>query len=252
MRFIERIFLGLGYHRKYHIIVALLSAVFIGVSLFFLTIQNIDAAAISQFNGRLHQFSADSLSQADQLIQAINNAHQSVIHQTQVGLWLTIAIYSLLSLISAWVMTYRRFKETASYLLLGKSQADITAQYMFEASVTFTITFFLLSLVVLLFSNHLVVWWQGVYTQQITQQLNDNQITTQYADIFKQLFSNQLTGFTPSAFLYPDKSIPLIKSPTGFIWTYCIGLAINLLTNISTIGLIQHFTTHHLADSQGE
>lgn len=27
MRFIERIFLGLGYHRKYHIIVALLSAV---------------------------------------------------------------------------------------------------------------------------------------------------------------------------------------------------------------------------------
>ncbi|MCI1986432.1 MAG: hypothetical protein LKJ69_09365 [Lactobacillus sp.] len=233
MRFIERAIKALGYHRR-----AYLSGI-VGIFLFsllsfvLLTAKALNHQNQTDFKDRLQQFDAQTLTTAKHLVTAANNAYTAVSARYQLWWYGLLIILFVIAAGCALFFSWQRRQETAAYLLVGKSTADVVAQYVLENLIVFTGGFLLAWCLAMVSTQWLDHWLHSLNLQLFASQLDGNVSLKAFKKITKQLFAHRLTDFSSNDLMLPEHG-PRAQVTTlvGGAKTYLYGAATLIISQV--------------------
>ncbi|WP_155286104.1 hypothetical protein [Lacticaseibacillus zhaodongensis] len=234
MRFFERMFMGIKYHKRVHIIALVMAILFTISGLFFQTNLMLENLTSNNFTKRLEEFPRDILEQVNSASSVIMTAHH---HQQQfylTGFWITVTAFAVVTIALAVMLLRSRRAETQAYLVAGKSSADIALQGALESLTVFVTGFTITALVSLLSSGFLV-------------NLINEQNRTAFIAAFSRgdsgglaiiktslavLFQNRVTDFNIHGLLYGRGLVDhMLDGPAGYSISFAFGAVIVVLVN---------------------
>ena len=234
MHFFERTFSGFRYHRRYYIVMMLLSVAFCLISIMLMTSEMIDQSAQAAFLQRLNSFGTQNR-QTILLSTQVGQAHIQMVQAAQSMLTKVVFADGLLWLAgTAWLWRRRR-SETDSLYLVGKSSMSIGLQYAFEAIFSFLISFIVSIFLVVLLNDQLIYFLTTTNRSVFAHLLQQKYDSIEMNHAFEQLFARHLTGFTRETLFYYGSKTDDMTQPTGFLSALGNGLAVIFITNIGLV-----------------
>ncbi|ARY91205.1 MULTISPECIES: hypothetical protein [Lacticaseibacillus] len=234
MHFFERTFSGFRYHRRYYIVMMLLSVAFCLISIMLMTSEMIDQSAQGAFLQRLNSF-GDQNKEAILLSTQVGQAHIKMVQSAQSLLNRVMILNGICWLIgTAWLWHHRR-SETDALYLVGKSSMSIGLQYAFEAFFSFWISFMISVFLIILFNDQLIQFLTNANRSVFGHLLQEGYQSVDMNRAFRQLFARHLTGFTRETLFYYGGRTDDITQPTGFLTTLGSGMAVIFITNLGLV-----------------
>lgn len=234
MHFFERTLSGFRYHRRYYIVMILLSIAFCLVSIMLMTSQMIDQSAQRAFLQRLNTLGAQN-KEAIFLSTQVGQAHIKMVQTAQTLLSRVVILNGVCWLIgTAWLWHHRR-SETDALYLVGKSSMSIGLQYAFEAFISLLISFMISVFLIILFNDQMIQFLTNANRSVFGHLLQEGYRSVDMNRAFRQLFARHLTGFTRETLFYYGGKADEIIQPTGFLKTLGNGMAVIFITNLGLI-----------------
>ncbi|WP_461213370.1 FtsX-like permease family protein [Lacticaseibacillus sp. GG6-2] len=231
MRFLERAIKALSYHRWLYLASTVVVFCFTLLSVCLLTANQLNLNSQNGFKSRLCQFDTGALHSANHLIAEVQSAYTQVSVQYQA--WWADALIglALVAGVTAIGAAYHRRRETTAYLLVGKSPADIVAQYLLENFVVFAGGFVLAMIVAIFLTQTLNDQLLGFNRYLIDHHLSSQLSATTFDKITKQLFAHRITDFSGNDLVFAHrKPQPLNSQLIGGWQTFVSGAATVLIT----------------------
>lgn len=232
MRFIERIIMGLGYHKRVHLLTLLSAILFTIAGLFFQTNLRLENLSASNFAKHLHQFAPKAVSAVSSASKAVTNAHRLQQQSYMLGFWIALGLFIALTIIIALVMTRNRQSEVTAYLLADKSKTDIAIQSALESLITFIIGFAVTTLTSLIHSAYFSGWLTRFNRRAFASKfvaLDGLQLKTAGKQLAK-LFTGRITDFNLHGLLYGrGQADHLLEGLNGYTVTFAFGCSAVLL-----------------------
>lgn len=232
MRFIERIIMGLGYHKRVHLLTLLSAILFTAAGLFFQTNLRLENLSASNFSKHLTQFSPKAVSAVSRASKAVTNAHRLQQQSYMLGFWIALALFVIVTIIIAVMMSKTRRGEATAYLLADRSKTDISLQSAIESLVAFIVGFAATTLLSMIytgfFSNLLTRLNRQAFARKFVA-LDGLQLKAASKQLTK-LFSGRITDFNLHGLLYGrGQADHLLEGLSGYTVTFAFGCAAVLL-----------------------
>lgn len=232
MRFIERIIMGLGYHKRVHLLTLLSAILFTAAGLFFQTNLRLENLSASNFSKHLNQFSPQAVSAVSRASKAVTSAHRLQQQEYMLGFWIALAVFVVLTIIIAVAMMKTRRGEATAYLLADRTKTDISLQSALESLITFVVGFSATTLLSLIHTN---------YFSNLIAHLNRQAFARKFVALdglklkaaskqLTKLFTGKITDFNLHGLLYGrGQADHLLDGLSGYTVTFAFGCAAVLL-----------------------
>ncbi len=141
--------------------------------------------------------------------------------------WASIIALAVIAFGFAIFLAKQRQQETAAYLLVGKSSADIISQYLLENLVVFVIGFGFAWIVLMCFTQVLDQLLIKLNATLLDQQLSGQVSATNFAKLTKKLFAHRITDFSEDSLVVPHRGVgprPENTVLTGLSTTFLSGI----------------------------
>lgn len=232
MRFIERIIMGLGYHKRVHLLTLLSAMLFTAAGLFFQTNLRVENLSANNFTKHLHQFSPVAVRAVNRAGKAVTNAHQLQQQKYLLGFWIALAVFAVVTLVIALFMAKKRRGEVKAYLLADKSKTDIALQVSLESIVAYGVGFTATALISMIhtgfFTSMLTRFNRQAFTRTFVA-LDGLKLQTASKQLAK-LFSGKITDFNLHGLLYGrGQADHLLDGLAGYSVSLAFGCSVVLL-----------------------
>ena len=153
MRFIERVFKGISFHWRDHLLTLGAAILFTLAGLFFQTNLMLENLASNSFTRRIASFSSDDTPVSNTATRAVTHAHAVLQHVYSSGFIVAIGVFVIVTILIAWKQTHDRRDELAAYTIAGSRTADVASQNAIESLINFFAGFAITALVTMLQSG---------------------------------------------------------------------------------------------------
>ncbi|WDF81794.1 hypothetical protein PQ472_07630 [Lacticaseibacillus pabuli] len=239
MRFIERVFKGISFHWRDHLLTFGTAILFTLLGLFFQTNLMLENMASNSFSRRIDTFSNANVPAANSATTAVTHAHQVLQHVYSSGFWVTIFAFALMTGLIAWKQTRDRRDELAAYTIAGNHTADIASQNAIESLINFFAGFSVTSLVTMLqagFFANLVSRFNREHFMSALTNTTGLHLTTLKAQL-SQLFVHRVTDFNVHSLIFGRGAADyLLDSLGGYSLIFAFGCVLTLI--------IHYFSTY--------
>lgn len=236
MRFIERLFMGIGYHWRPYLLTGLTAVLFTVGGLFCQTNLMIENLAKNSFTHHLSEFNTVT-NTAHRAILQITNAHTHQQDRYTAWFWLVLTLFAAFTMLIAWRLERPRSQELRAYLQAGISARNVASQNALAAALSFLTGFTLTTLVSLLhpsiFSRLIAQFNRHTFTHALTSSSNTS--IPQLKRALSHLFDGHITDFNVHSLIYGRGSAEQLLNTLG---GYSLILAFG-----TTIVIIVHFAS---------
>lgn len=232
MRFMERAIKALGYHRRPYAAGAIGTVLFILLCVTIQTARQLNLTTKLNFQNRLAQFDTSAVRSADHLIVVVKQTYHAVGAEYQQAWWLVVGGFITITAVFTIIGAITRRKETAAYLLVGKSPADIVAQYVLENVIVYVCGFAVAGVLVVCFGGMLTKQLTGLNQHLFDQRLANTVSDHAYQSLIKQLFDHRLTDFSAPGLMFPHPVglHPVNANVSGLPMSFITGLISLIIT----------------------
>ncbi|WP_461226472.1 hypothetical protein [Lacticaseibacillus suihuaensis] len=206
MRFLERTFSALRYHRAAYLTEFIASLLLCAVSILMLTVRAQGLGMRQNFGDRLAQFTPSAVTKAGQLIGGVQRAYSQLDSQLLWAWGLLIGATALVSFLFALLFARRRRQESLAYLMVGKSTGAILAQYLLESLIVAGAGFLAVWLLCLLFGANAAGWLSQLTRAGFSDQLQGTLATGTISRDLTTLMHSHVTTFSGPGLLVPNQA----------------------------------------------
>jgi hypothetical protein len=262
MRFLERIILGLRYHWKAHMTIAILTVFFTVAGLFLQTNLMLENQAQRMFNTRLSQLSTGNAAgnlpggststgttngpamgttmpgkkpviAKTGITKHIANIYQSQSTFYQMAFWVLVVLFAIAIIIITVRLERRNRNETRALMLVGKRSGTIAFQSGLESLISFGGTFAIVTLFSLLLTSPIIKWLQSlnrfIFLKVVIGTVGKSETAVESS--LASIFHNHFTDFTSRSLLvgHDFGTKNMVASLSGYSIIFLFGAVLVVL-----------------------